>query len=62
MYYNILEPNERHKIKKSKETNEHAKRVASRTQTENLLSASFSMIFETTEEGFNFPCPPICID
>jgi len=24
MYYNILEPNERHKIKKSKETNEQA--------------------------------------
>jgi len=68
MYYNILEPNERHKIKKIKETiketNEQAwsKRVASRTQTENLLSASFSMIFETTEEGFNFPCPPNCID
>ena len=66
MYYNILEPNEHHKIKKiketTKETNEHAKRVASRTQTENLLSGSFSMIFETTEEGFKFPCPPICID
>ena len=64
MYYNILEPNERHKIKKVKKQMNRlrSKRVASRTQTENLLSASFSMIFETTEEGFNFPCPPICID
>ena len=64
MYYNILEPNERHKIKKVKKQMNRlrSKRVASRTQTENLLSASFSMIFEMTEEGFNFPCPPICID
>ena len=57
MYYNILEPNERHKIKKVKKQMNRlrSKRVASRTQTENLLSASFSMIFEMIEEGFNFP-------